>query len=294
MCQHLTIEEMIRLHRNPPPGGVRPTEQDLMEKLFTVVVRDNLIARAIGWYHGRYRRQLERVSHADIVDRLMEKLVMNPWYTPTPDGFTSYAINNLANLGSELAREDNRERRAVLTRATGAATQPQRGAMRSAPLERAMLKHGNEIIPKALIATTAANLTKRGRRNSDREQVFFAAAVIAGILPHLRSFNGLDFVPLGKVGLRQLVDHADMPAGATNRLWDAISHWKRRKTRKKHSRRRGFQTLLAECCGLSISTVSRSLASSSVRLAEPYKTAVARVVAAVSRERTGSLSDDLT
>jgi hypothetical protein len=293
MCQHLKIEEMIRLHRNPGPGGMRPTEQDLMEKLHTVVVRDNLVDRAICWYQGRYRRQLERVSVADIVIRLMEKVVRNPRYTPEPGGFTSYASNNLANLGSELAREDNRDRRAVLAHAAGAAPPPQIAAIPSV-LERALLKHGNATIPEALIATTRPNLSKRERKNLARDQVFFVVAVIAGILPKLRSCNGLTVVPLGKVGLRKLVDQADMPAGTTNKLWAAISLWKCRKTRKNSPRRRGFQTLIAECCGLSSSTVSRSLASSSVRLVEPYRSAVARVVEAVRRERMGSSSDDPT
>lgn len=274
MCQHLTIEEMIRLHRTLPPGGVRPTDRDLMEKLFTVVVRDNLKARAVGWYHGRYRRQLDRVSDADVVDRLMEKVVRNPRYTPTPGGFTSYAINNLANLGSELAREDNREKQAVLTHAAGA-TPAQLGEP-CARDSRSLLNHGNSTIPNALITFTHSDIDAR-------DKALFVAALIAGVFPKLRACSGLNVVPLGKVGLRKLVDQTDMPAGTTNKLWDAISRWKSRKTRRNRPRRRGFQTLLAECCGLSISTVSRSLASSSLRLAEPYKAAVARVVEAVRR-----------
>lgn len=285
MCQHLTIEEMIRRYRKPPPGGVCPTERDLMEKLFTLIVRDNLKARAVGWYAGRYRRQLDRVSDADVVVRLMEKVVRNPRYTPKPGGFTSYAINNLADLGSELAREDNREKRAVLNHAAGA-TPAQLGEP-CAHDNRALLKHGNATIPNALTTTTHPDINAR-------DKVIFAAALIAGMLPKLQACNGLNVVPLGKVGLRKLIAQTDMPAGTTNEIWGAILRWKSRKTQKKRPRRRGVQTLLAGCCGLSISTVSRSLASTRLRLAEPYKAAVARVVEAVRRERMESSADDPT
>lgn len=291
MCQHLTIEEMIRLHREPPHGAVRPTEQDLMLRLHTVVVEDNLIARATVLYGGQYRRQLSNLSTAEAVDRLMSSVVMDPDYDPQPGRFIKYATKNLFLYASQLVRDEKRDREAVLTHAAAGATAASSGlpqAAKALGLQRALLKHGNATIPKALIAATRPRANKRQRKKTARDNVIFAAALIAGMLPKLQAYNGLNIVPLGKVGLRKLVDQTDMPAGMTNKLWYSISHWKLRRTQKNRPWRSGFQTLLAECCGLSISTVGRSLASSSLRLADPYKGAVARVVEAVRRERMGS------
>jgi len=291
MCQHLTIEEMIRLHRELPRGGVRPTEQDLMQKLATVVVDNHLIDLAKVLYNGQYKRQLENISTAEAVDRLMSSVVMDLDYDPQPGRFITYAKKNLFLYASQLVRDEKRDREAVLTHAaanSAAASSGTPHAAQARGLQRALLKHGNTTIPQALIAATRPRATKRQRKKTARDNVIFAAALIAGMLPKLQAYNGLNIVPLGKVGLRKLVDQTDMPAGTTNKLWHSISHWKLRRTQKNRPWRSGFQTLLAECCGLSISTVGRSLASSSLRLADPYKAAVARVVEAVRRERMGS------
>lgn len=290
MCQHLTIEEMIRLHRNPPPGAVRPTDRDLMEKLSTVVVESHLIDLAKVLYNGQYKRQLENLSTAEAVDRLMASVVMDLDYDPQSGRFITYARKNLFLYASQLVRDEKRGREAVLTHAAAGASVASSGLPQAAQdrgLQRALLKHGNTIIPQALIAAEHSDIT-------ESDKVIFAAALLAGFFPKLQACNGFEFFPLGKVGLRKLIAQTDMPAGTTNEIWGAILRWKSRKTQKKRPRRRGVQTLLAGCCGLSISTVSRSLASTRLRLAEPYKAAVARVVEAVRRERMESSADDPT
>jgi len=297
MCQHLTIEEMIRLHRDPPLGGVRPTEQDLWLKVSTVVQENNLIDQAKVLYGGQYRRQLSNLSTADAVDRLMSSVVMDPKYDPLPGRFITYARKNLFLYASELAREEKRDREAVLTHAGADASTAFTGipqAAKTLGLQRVLLKYGNVTIPEKLIAATSSQATGRQQKKTSRDNVIFAAALIAGILPELQAYKGLDFVPLGKVGLRKLVDETAMPLGTTDEIWKVILHWKRCRTQRSRPRRRGFQTLLAESCGLSISTVSRSLASSSLRLAEPYEAAVENVVEAVRREHIGLMPADPT
>jgi hypothetical protein len=308
MCQHLTIEEMIRLHREPPPGSVRPTAQDLMEKLFTVVKGDGLLAIATMKFNGCYRQQLRNLSIADVVTHLMDEVVMNPAYTPQAGRFNAYAVKSIFLYGSRLCREEKRGRAAVSTHAT-AAPRSQPEPPRDKRLQRAWIQHGNTTIPEALMAATSPGMTNRERKMITRDKALFAAALIAGIFPELieeifpelKDSNDPLAVPMGKIGLRKLIDQTDMPDGTTNKLWGEILRWKRRNKRKELQnkrgelpRRRGFQTLLAECCGLHISTVSRSLASSRREFAEPYKSAVARVVKAVTREQMGSSSGDPT
>jgi hypothetical protein len=221
---------------------------------------------------------------------------MNPGYTPQAGRFNAYAVKNVFLYGSRLYREEKRGRAAVLTHAAAAPCAPSEPpqAKQIRKLQRALLQHGNAKIPEALMAATTPDMTTRERKMITRDKVLFAAALFAGVFPELQACNGLKFVPLGKVGLRKLIDQTDMPADTTTKLWDAISLWKSRDTRRKSPRRRGFQTLLAKCCGLSVSTVNRSLAASGLRLAEPYKNAVERVVEAVRRERMGSSADDPT
>jgi len=303
MCQHLKIEEMIRLHRTPQPGGVRPTEQDLREKTYAVVENYNLVNLAANLYHGQYRDQLEKLSTADAADHLMDAVVMNPDYTPQPGRFVTYARKSLFLYAAQIVRDEKRERDAMLTRARRAAPARTPGlpqpAGQARKITRMLLRHLNKAIPHSLLNQKEPELT-------DRDKAYFAAAIAARVLLVPGLPRGYDGPILGRVGFRNIARQAGMPQGVVDRIWKDCCD---RNSKRGPGKSRGFQKRLADCCDVSEATVSRSLRHKAPLLIEPCRATIARAIESLRKEahtalmaqesrrpsvqRTGATADDV-